>query len=149
MIQHQEITKNVHTGAQPQESDLEELQQAGYSTVVNLRVPHEEESQLAPEDEGTKVRELGMSYLHIPVTMKQIRPEQVEEFSNALNVLEGPVYVHCKSGTRANIFAILHTAVDKGWSPDEAVRKGKEAGIKGDKPEILQFMKEYVQQHAG
>ena len=149
MLQRKEITDGICTGPQPQDKDLQDLRDAGFGTVVNLRVAHEEEGQLAPEDEGDQVRELGMSYLHIPVTMKQIRPEQVEEFSNALHVLDGPVYVHCKSGTRASIFAILHTAVEKGWSREETIGKAQEAGIKADKPEIIEFMKQYVQQHAG
>ena len=58
------LTATITIGDQPTEADLTELKQEGYTAVVNLRNDGEPDQPLSTADEGNKVRELGMDYLH-------------------------------------------------------------------------------------
>ena len=71
------ITPSITIGDQPTEADLDQLKQEGYTGVVNLRNDGEPEQPMSTDDEGNKVRALGMDYLHsgvgaMPLTMHQV-----------------------------------------------------------------------------
>lgn len=138
------INDQITVGGQPAEEELQQLKQQGFGSVINLRLSNEEDQPLSPEDEATKVRELGMDYLNIQVSSKQIRPEQVDEFQKALQALKTPTYVHCKGGTRAGAFAMMHEATRQGWSGDDTLKKAKQMGFECNNPDMVQFVKEYV-----
>ncbi|MBV8234184.1 MAG: hypothetical protein JO075_00645 [Acidimicrobiia bacterium] len=46
-----------------------------------------------------------MQYVHIPVSMKDKRPELIDQFREDLGRLPGPVFVPCHKGQRAGAFA--------------------------------------------
>ena len=144
MAKNVQITEHITIGAQPAEQDLEQLREEGFQTIVNFRLAGEDDQPMSPEEEGEKVESLGMEYFHLPV--KDFRPEAVDQFRHALTNLPTPVFAHCKAGTRAGIMAILNVAVDREWSGDQAVEKGKELGLKF-KPEHVDFIKQYADDH--
>jgi uncharacterized protein (TIGR01244 family) len=80
MQDRMEINEQLTTGRQPAAEELSGLAREGFKSVVNLRTRHEEDQPLSPEAEGAKVREQGMQYLHIPVSTKDLRAEQVDQF---------------------------------------------------------------------
>lgn len=138
------ISSEVQIGAQPSKEQIQEMQRAGFKTVINLRVEHEDESQLDPVDEAALVREAGMEYLHIPVIGSQIREGQVDEFRNAVEQLPKPIFVHCAKGKRAAVLALMGQGVSEGWSGKETLAKAKEMGYPFDDPNLEKFAKEYV-----
>ena len=68
------IKDQLTIGAQPTEEQLKHLAEEGFKSVVNLRMPGEEEQPLSPDEEGEKVRALGMEYLHIPSGRSSVLP---------------------------------------------------------------------------
>ena len=40
-----------------------------------------------------------------------------------------PAFMHCKSGGRAGTFALLHLAIQHGWSIRRALEEGAKMGI--------------------
>jgi protein tyrosine phosphatase (PTP) superfamily phosphohydrolase (DUF442 family) len=78
------INEQMTTGRQPTEEDLEQLAREGFESVANLYLPHEEDQPLSPDYEGIKVRELDMQYLHIPVSTRDLKVEQVDRFRQEL-----------------------------------------------------------------
>src|SRR5688572_32464177 len=58
------LRPGVAACGQPGFETLDGLRSAGYKTVVNLRMASEDPS---PIEEGEKLRQLGLDYVHIPM----------------------------------------------------------------------------------
>ena len=52
----------------PAPQDMQNLADAGFKTVVNLRQAGEQGEKLSPQTEAEEVREAGLEYLHYPVS---------------------------------------------------------------------------------
>lgn len=138
---------SVDTG-QPTRDELARLSQEGFKTVVNLRTGDEQNQPLSPEAEGDVVRAAGLEYVHIPVASTDPRPDQVDQFSEKLSGLPGPVLVHCASGRRSGAFGVLHLAVRQGLSGEEALAKAKSLGFDLNSPELEDFVRRYRNQRS-
>ena len=147
MQQRMKLNEQITVGAQPTEQQLPELQRGGFRTVINLRTAGEEEQPLPPEAEGERVREQGMEYRHLPVSMEAMGPELVDRFRQELEAAPEPVFVHCKSGTRAGAFSMMHLAVQAGWSGADTLQKAEEMGFECKQPELKEFVKRYIDGH--
>lgn len=131
-----------HPGGQ----DLEEVRDAGFKTVINLRTEGEEKQPQSPEAEGRIVRELGMTYLHYPVKSDAMGPDLVDRFRDRLADLPQPIYVHCASGKRSGAFVMMHVAAEQGMTGRETVEKAASMGFECDTPELESFVTQYVDQ---
>jgi len=143
------INDDITTGPQPSEHELERLKKLGFKSVVNFRTEGEKEQPLSPRAEGEKVRALGMKYLHLPIPMGGIRPEYADEFREQVASLPKPLFTHCMGGRRASVLSMIHAALDEGLSGDEAIKRANDKGLDIDKPELVKFVKEYVDEHSG
>ena len=139
-----EVGDQIFIGAQPLENELAELKKQGFRTVVNLRLPGEDDQPLSPDEEGLKVKQQGMDYLHIPVSGKHIRLEQADQFCTQMENLPHPVYVHCRKGGRAAIFALMYEAVEHGWTMDKLESRAAELGIKLEPAEAREFVRGFL-----
>lgn len=146
MTQNQRMAINdqVTIGPQPNEDEIRQLAEQGFHSVVNLRVQDEDDRQIPPHEEASLVRDRDMEYVHIPISMKQILHDQVATFRQAITNLKHPIYVHCGSGKRAGALVLMDEAIRQGWSGSETLEKAESLGMKLDKPELNQFVKEYV-----
>lgn len=151
MIDRIQITDQVSVGAQPTEEQLRSMAQEGIKTVVNLRTAGEQDQPLGPDQEGDVVRRLGMQYLHIPVSSKDMRAEQVDQFRQALRRLPVPVFVHCHRGKRAGAFVMMHLAAEAGMSGAQTLQQAEQMGFHCDVTALKEFVTSYVdrQRHAG
>jgi uncharacterized protein (TIGR01244 family) len=138
------ITENLSVGGQPGEAGLAALARAGVRTVVNLRADGEPDQPLSPRDEGERVRALGMEYVHIPVSMKDMTPELVDWFREEIRARSGRTFVHCHKGKRAGAFAMMHRAVEAGMGGDETLAAAEQMGFACDAPALKDFVKGYV-----
>lgn len=144
MEDRMKLSDHVSVGAQPSEEQLGQMAREGVKAVVNLRTEGEEGQPFSPSEEGEKVRALGMQYLHIPVSSKEPRAEQVDQFRGEVPGLPGPVFVHCAKGKRAGAFAMMHQAVESGWSGDETLEKAEQMGFECDEPALKDFVRGYI-----
>jgi uncharacterized protein (TIGR01244 family) len=138
-----EVTLKITIGDQPSADDLLECKYEGYSGVVNLRNDNEPEQPLSTSAEGDRVRAVGMEYLHHGVGGRPLADPGVAEvcdFIDRLTADGGKVLVHCRKGGRAMALVLLQQARAQGWTPAEAVAKGKAMGLQVDGP--LQAMVE-------
>lgn len=142
------INDHVTVGPQPSEPELEQLKQQGFMTVVNFRTEGEEDQPLSPNAEGEKVKANGMEYLNIPVSMKSMGPELVDQFRDQYPDLPKPVFAHCKSGKRAGAMVMMHMAVEQGMTGEQTLKKAEEMGFECDQPELEEFVKNYVDNHS-
>ncbi|MDE0330474.1 MAG: sulfur transferase domain-containing protein [Nitrospinae bacterium] len=90
------LAENLVFGSQPGRKDMERLADVGIKTVVNLRFADEEEPELPPDAERESAQELGMNFVHIPVSAANISDELSGEIHQKLSEArkDGPVYVH-------------------------------------------------------
>jgi uncharacterized protein (TIGR01244 family) len=129
------ITPAITIGDQPTEEDLAAFRDESYVGVVNLRHDGEPEQPLSTADEGAKVRELGMEYLHHGVGGAPLADpgvSNVADFIDRLTAGDGKVLVHCRKGGRAMALVLLQQARAHGWSAEEALDKGRAMGLQVD-----------------
>jgi len=149
MAQIMQIDEQVSVGGQPDDAQLQQLSKDGFKTIVNMRLPGEDNQPLTPEEEGSKVREMGLEYVHFPVSKDSMSPEQVDEFRDKLSRWSAPSYVHCMSGKRSGAFVMMDRAVKQGWSGDDTLAKAESMGFECDVPEIKELVKSYVDSRQG
>lgn len=142
------INDQVTVSGQPTDDELKEIASQGFKSIVNFRAEGEEEHQLSPSEEGKIVEALGLSYVHIPVSLKALNSESVDQFREQYEKLPKPVFAHCKSGKRAGAMVMMHLAVEQGMSGERALRQAEEMGFQCDQPELKQFVETYVDQNA-
>jgi uncharacterized protein (TIGR01244 family) len=141
------ITNHISIGGQPDENDLQELQNKGFRTIVNLRDESEKEYRASEERE---VEGRGLNYSSIPISPALLDDMAMQRFSNAIDAEDAPpVYVHCAGGGRAGILTLIYLAVENGWSLLQAEETGKELGIAPaeDSP-YRAFFEDYIRRHS-
>lgn len=138
------IDNKVTAGAQPDENDLAALARQGVTTIINLRRAGESNQPITPEAEGEKAKALGLRYVHLPVSVADLKPEQVKAFTQAVESSEGPVYVHCGAGQRACAFALMSKADGQGSAAEGVLAEAKEKGIDLPDKAVVDFIKAYV-----
>ncbi len=97
------VGDDLFIAGQPTEKGLRELQAKGVRTVVNLRMP--EEMARVGFDEAALAKELGMTYVHIPMrgtAANPYGPKQLDAFAAALDAADGKVLLHCTVAWRAS-----------------------------------------------
>lgn len=148
MPNNMKINEHVTVGPQPTEEEIQQLSQQEFKTIVNFRTDGEEEQPLSPDSEGEMVKAKGMEYVNIPVTTKSMRPELVDQFRKEYADLPKPVFAHCKSGKRAGAMVMMHVACETGMTGEQTLQKAEEMGFECDQPELVEFVKSYVDNHA-
>jgi len=116
----------VISGGQPSPEQLSAARNAGYKTVLNLRLPDEKGIGNEPEI----VAGLGMEYVSLPINGSAgLTRENAEAFAKALETTEYPLVIHCGSGNRIGaLFALKAFWVD-GVSAEEALQIGLDSGL--------------------
>lgn len=142
------INDRITSGRQPTEEEIKKLPQEGFRTIINLRTTGEEDQAFTPQQEGNLVKDLGMTYVNIPVSSQEgPKPGQVDQFRKEVERLPGPVFVHCRRGKRSGAFALMHEAVKEGLSGEEAFQKAESLGYECDVPKLKEFFKNYINEH--
>ena len=118
--------EGVLTGGQPTDEELAALRDAGYQTVINLRMPDEKGTQ----DEPETVAALGMTYVSLPVDgAAGLTDENAAALAAALDQAARPVLLHCGSGNRVGALLALKAFKLDGASAEEALEIGRGAGL--------------------
>jgi uncharacterized protein (TIGR01244 family) len=97
------VGDDMFIAGQPTEKALRDLKAKGVTTVVNLRMP--EEMARVGFDEAALVKELGMRYVHIPMSGRPenpYSPKGLDTFAAAMGSADGKVLLHCTIAWRAS-----------------------------------------------
>jgi protein tyrosine phosphatase (PTP) superfamily phosphohydrolase (DUF442 family) len=114
---------------QPLEGQLPVAASDGYRVVINLGLA---DGKYALKDEAASVKELGLSYYHIPVLFDNPQTDDLLAFIGLMNNHAGEkTLVHCAANYRASaftglyLFAVekldeeaLHLFIEEIWQPD-------------------------------
>jgi uncharacterized protein (TIGR01244 family) len=105
------------------------LQSLGFTAVINNRPDGEEPAQLTADEASIEAEAAGLAYVRQPVTLGAITESDVRKFHQQLDRLKGPVFAHCKSGTRALTLWTLGEVLDGRLQTSEILPLGKRFGI--------------------
>lgn len=113
------VDDRLLTAGQPTEGQLREIAAAGFDTVINL-APHD--GRTALPDEAGLVRELGMTYFHLPVAWDNPTDADVAAFEQLMLDLpaDSHTLLHCAANFRVSAFYGLYAMKHLGWSAEQA-----------------------------
>jgi uncharacterized protein (TIGR01244 family) len=120
----------------PEAKDIQDLADAGFKTVVNLRQAGEQGEKLSPQAEAEEARESGLEYLHYPVSPPDLTAANAKEFAARLEQLPSPVAIHCASGRRASLMGLASWAQQNGCDAAAAAERGQESGLNISKSDL-------------
>jgi uncharacterized protein (TIGR01244 family) len=123
---------DLFISGQPSRAGLERLQREGVTTVVNLRTDAEmDDREIVDFDEAAAVRELGMTYVHIPSGGPDTpySPEMVSRFAEAVEQADGKVLLHCTVAWRASHLYSAYLNQYQGLSLSDAVAAGQQINL--------------------
>lgn len=114
---------------------LGKAKEAGITTIINLRMPHEP----GVTEERSQVEGLGLRYIEIPISgADDLTVANAQQLDEALKAA-GPekVLLHCGSSNRVGALLAVRAAHILGMSPSEALALGKKAGLKDLEAETI------------
>lgn len=134
------VTDQVWTGGQPWLEHLPKLKEAGIKVVLNLR-PHTEYEGAREE---AKVKELGMTYLNIPVDPSSPDELDADDFLKITDeqLKNGPVFIHCAVGARVGAFWMIRRVMRDGWEVEKALEEANRIGLR--QATLIEFAKDYI-----
>lgn len=106
--------------------ELEQIAQAGYKSVLNLRSPQEAGFQ---SSEQPCSQLLGLQYVNLPIESTEINHQIVLLVFKKITELPKPVLIHCDSAMRAAIMVFLYIATKQGISLDMAFQQAINLGL--------------------
>jgi uncharacterized protein (TIGR01244 family) len=126
----------VLSAAQPSEEQLRELAEAGYRAIVNLRT----DAEMTFDQRGL-VESLGMEYYSIPVgAAEDVSEAGARRLDQILADVDGPALVHCASSNRVGALFAVRAALIEGASEEEALAKGRSAGLTSLEPRVREVI---------
>ncbi len=105
-------TNRLHrlaTSGQPTIDQFSQIKAAGYQVVINLALS---DSSNAVSDERSILEDLGLTYIHIPVSWESPKVVDFELFVQKLQKYQGQsIYIHCAANKRVSAFVYLYRRI--------------------------------------
>jgi uncharacterized protein (TIGR01244 family) len=142
------ISKRVTVGPSIGKDKLKKLADKGFKTIVNLSRSGEISQVMKPAEEAEIAKELGLEYLHLPVSMSTIKDQHIADFCQHMKTLEGPVFVHCSMGQRSLPLTMIYHALTKKWSAAQVFSKTEDMGVEWKAPFMKTLVESYIRRHS-
>jgi sulfide:quinone oxidoreductase len=95
-----EITRDYSVAPQIRPEDVAEIAALGYRSILCNRPDGEAPDQPDFAEIAAEAERHGLKMAHVPVVSGAIVPQDVRDFSTAIEELPGPVLAYCRSGAR-------------------------------------------------
>jgi uncharacterized protein (TIGR01244 family) len=136
-----QVTPEFCTGGQPRIEHFAKLKADGVKAVLNLRQPGEHRA----EEEQAAVKEAGLKYFNIPVSVGAPKDEQVVEFLAITDDPSNrPMFIHCTAAVRVGAFWMIRRALRDGWTIDAARDEARKVGLT-TAPHLEEFAVGYIE----
>jgi uncharacterized protein (TIGR01244 family) len=129
------VGDDLFIAGQPTERALRELKAKGVTTVVNLRMP--EEMKQIGFDEAALLKELGMTYVHIPMrgsAENPYGPKQLDQFAETMASTQGKLLLHCTVAWRASHLWAAYLIRDRGVPVATALAQTRSINLRDEAP---------------
>ena len=120
------ITNELAIAGQPTPDKLIQLVEEGYRSVVNLRSPDEIGFW---NDEQQKIEQLGLRYANYPIQTINLDAEMVFRLIQQISELPKPILLHCDSGVRSSVIALMQIAIKQGMGAEDALQRVTKLGL--------------------
>jgi uncharacterized protein (TIGR01244 family) len=127
----------AYVAGQPTADALRAMKADGVTTVINLRTQQEMDNRRqVPFDEEALAKELGLTYVHIPLGGPDTpyTPAAVDKVAAAIKASKGKVLLHCTVAWRASHVWAAYLMKYQGLSYDEATKQARAINLDGYKP---------------
>ncbi len=125
-----QLTPQLYVAGQITKEDIPTIAAQGFKVILNNRPDGEGEGQPPAAEIEAAAKAHGLQYIYQPVVGTAISDENVEEFGATIaacaNSNNGPIFAHCRTGTRCTILWMLSQA--KKQSADELLATAAKAG---------------------
>jgi len=136
-----QVFDTLACAGQPREGQLASIAEDGYKVIINLGLS---DGKYALADEAASVKNLGLTYYHIPVQFDNPQLDELTTFIADMQQHEGEkILVHCAANYRASAFTGLYLFAE-GKLNEEAMQELIEAVWQPDAV-WLQFIEESVE----
>lgn len=125
-MQIKQVTARFSVSGQILPSDIEDIKQQGFKTIICNRPDNEEPNQPTLNEISAIANEYDINVVNVPIMMSNITKQDILSFKDALNSHEAPILAYCKSGTRSVILWAL--ANIGSMSNAEVIKRAKDAG---------------------
>ena len=103
-----QISETYSVSPQIGVEDVAAIKAAGFKSVICNRPDNEDPGQPSAEEIKAAVEAAGLEFRWVAVVSGQMTAQNVEDQAEALDVLPGPVFAYCRSGTRCtNLYAAV------------------------------------------
>ncbi|PYG58998.1 bifunctional sulfur transferase/dioxygenase Blh [Rhizobium sp. UGM030330-04] len=123
------IDGRLTVAGQPEIADFSSLSAQGYKSIINARPDGEDHDQPGNMREKSAAGTAGLAYSFIPVTGPTMTEADIRAFQQAMVEADGPVFAHCKGGTRALTLYVLGEALDGRIGQDQIEAFGTTHGF--------------------
>jgi uncharacterized protein (TIGR01244 family) len=121
------------------------LKQAGYRSIVNLRLASEPGANVAEEQREAESQ--GLRYFHLPFSNVAPDAAQLDAFLKIVGAAGNqPMMLHCASGARASMFWAVKRVVIDGWPIDRAMNELPNLSAHVGPP-MRAFVLDYLRSH--
>ena len=132
------IDVSAFSSAQPTSQQFAQLAERGVATVINLRP----QSEMVDLDEAALVGELGMGYVQIPIANENdLTIVNARSFALVLENNPVPFLIHCAGGNRVGALFALKAFMLDGYTAEQALELGLQAGLTGLHDAVAAVMK--------
>ena len=114
------------------------VEEGGYRTVIDLRLPDEPRGF----DEPEAARQIGLTYINIPVTPATFDQATIDRFLAVFRKAERPVLLHCSNSSRAGGLLYAWLVLEKKEPAAKALERARAAGLRS--PEITERVQKLV-----
>jgi uncharacterized protein (TIGR01244 family) len=101
------VTQKLWVMSQPSVDEFASLERRGFASVINNRPDGEAPDQPGSQAEEQAAKDVGLAYVHLPVTSTGITNDDARRFQQAIDASPGPVVAHCRSGARSFFLWIM------------------------------------------
>ncbi len=122
------ITDRLTVASQPDIGSFADIAR-DYAALINLRPDGEDAAQPGNSAEHAAATDAKLGYAFLPVTGSTITEADIRAFQHAMNSADGPVYAHCKGGTRVLTLYVLSEVLDGRMRREEVEAFGKARGF--------------------
>lgn len=123
------ISEKLSVSSQPSVDDIRSLREQGFATLINNRPDAEDAAQPGSDAERQAAEHCSLSYAFVPITLGTITEADVRAFQKALDASDGPVFAHCKSGTRSLSLYLIGEVFDRRMAAENVVEFGRARGF--------------------
>lgn len=128
MLSYTRLNNDFATAAQIEAADVALVAAGGYRMVVNNRPDGEVGVSQGSVTIGAAARRQGLEYIYLPVSNDDLfNTANLDAFEWVLARAKGPVFAHCRSGTRTSILWALLAA--RHYPVDQVLASIRAAGL--------------------